>query len=354
MTTLPTPLSELTARLATDRRMLPDDPRLLPAILQKHTRVSPGHVVPLSALRSESLARHDARFHPRGIAYRAGAVQRAIAHHRERPGSLIAEWSALALLGLGEFSSGADTTILCSSDLTPAADASKATLRRRKRHHRAHILQVAGIVVATTDHMQTLAACLRSLGNGEHAWDTIAQLKLDPGTVMAVQLIDRFCNVFGCGHDEIREGLAGLYFARRLERLLALSRQGAESRPETILRLLAAEAVADLPWVTLETQVPVYKDGTVGESGVVRDDKRLLTVFDLADRRLKAGFMYDGEHHLQRSQRDKDAEITADVTALEWTVLRSSAGMLRQTTEMKRRVRNTVLGAAGKLAGQEG
>lgn len=350
MITLPTSLSELTARAAAHNKMLLDDPRLLSAILQKHSYASPGHVVPLSALRSESLARHDARFHPRRITYRVDAVQRAVAHHRERPGSLIAEWSALALLGLGEFSSGADTTILCSAVTKLTADDRDATVRRRRKYHRCRLVEVAGVVVAVTDHMQTLAACLRSLSNGEHSWDTIAQLKLDPATVMAVQLIDRFCNVFGCGHDDIRTGLAGLYSARRLDRLLALSCPGAQSRPETILRLLAVDAVADLPGVTFEAQVPVYTDGTVGEPGVIRENKTLLTVFDLADRRLRVGLMHDGEHHLQRDQRDKDAEITADLLALGWGLLRTSAGMLRRTSDTQRRVRNAVVSAREKLA----
>ncbi|MCS5478337.1 hypothetical protein NYP18_01570 [Corynebacterium sp. YIM 101645] len=344
-----TPLSELTARYAAQHKVLLDDPRLLPAILQNHVLASPGHVVPVSALRAEALARHDARYHPRGIAYRVEPVPRALAHHRERPGSLIAEWSALAVLGLDEFSSGADTTVLCTSDRKLAVDALKPTLRRRKKHHRAEILQVGGITLAATDHMQTLAACLRSLKNREHAWDILADLERESATVMSVQLIDRFCHRFEYGLDEVRAGLTGLYCSRDLGKLLALSCPAAESRPETILRLLVGEAVADLAWTNFASQVPVYTDGTVGTPGERRRDRTLLTVFDYADPRLKVGLMYDGEHHLQRSQRDKDAEITADLVALGWTTLRTSAGMLRRTADTKRRVREAVLGAAEKL-----
>jgi hypothetical protein len=336
-----TPLSELTARY----NLPADDPR----ILQKHALVSPAHTVPAEKLRPEALVRHDARHHPRGISYRADAVQRALAHHQERPGSIIAEWAALALLGLGEFSSGADTTILCSFDRKLAAHALQPTLRRRRKHHRARLLRVAGSEIAVTDHMQTLAACLRSLKNREHAWDTLAMLDKEPKTVMSVQLIDRFCNRFGYTLEEARKGLKGLYSSRELEKLLVLCCPGAESPPETILRLLAEEAVADLPWTNFESQIPVYTDGTVGVPGERRRDKTLLTIFDRADRRLKIGLMYDGEHHLQRNQRDKDAEITADLMALGWTMLRTSAGMLRRTADTKRRVRNAVLGAAGKL-----
>lgn len=332
------PLSELAARL----NLPADDPRLL----QKHVLVSPAHAVPAERLRPEALVHHEARHHPRGIAYRADAVQRALAHHRERPGAVIAEWSALALLGLGEFSSGADTTVLCSFDRRLAAHALQPTLRRRRRHHRARILRVAGFDIAVTDPMQTLAACLRSLKNREHAWDTLATLERGPVTVMSVQLIDRFCNRFGYVPEDVRTGLAGLYSSRELEKLLALSCPGAESPPETVLRLLAEEAVSDLPRINFGSQVPVYTDGTVGGPGERRADKTLLTIFDRAERGLKVGLMYDGEHHLQRRQRDKDAEITADLTALGWVVLRTSAGMLRRTGDTKRRVRRAVLGAA--------
>ncbi|RSZ64391.1 hypothetical protein EAH68_05200 [Corynebacterium hylobatis] len=344
-----TPLTELTTRYAAQPKVLLDDPRLLPTILQKHALASPQYVVPVSELRAEALARHDARYHPRGIAYRVEPVPRALAHHRERPGSLIAEWSALAVLGLDEFSSGADTTILCTSDRKLATDALNATLRRRKKHHRTEIRQVGGIVVAATDHMQTLAACLRSLRNREHAWDTLADLEVEPATVMSVQLIDRFCHRFGYRLEEVRTGLAGLYCSRELRKLLTLSCPGAESRPETILRLLAEEAVSDLAWTNFASQVPVYTDGTVGLPGERRRDRTLLTAFDRAEPRLKIGLMHDGEHHLQRSQRDKDAEITADLMSLGWTVLRTSAGMLRRTAETKRRVREAVLSAAEKL-----
>lgn len=340
------PLNDLAAR----HRLLLDDPRLLDVVLKDHAFISPGHVVPHASLRPEGLARYDAQFHPRGIAYRANPVQRALAHHRERPRSLIAEWSALALFGLEEFSSGADTTLLCSSDRKLAADALQATVRRRKKHHTRLALRRQGIVVPVTDHMQTLSACLKSLDKKEHAWGILADLKMDPVTVMSVQLIDSFYRFFKCGPADVRAGLAGVYSSRRLEKILALSCTGAESKPETILRLLAREAVADLPWVRLETQIPVYTDGTVGEAGEIRNDKVLLTVFDLADRRLRVGFMYDGEHHLQRGQRDKDTEITADLLAFGWRLLRTSAGMLRRTSDTQRRVRTLMLRAADEAS----
>ena len=342
------PLPTLTDRLALHHGIPPQDPRLLPAILQTHALANPDYAVPHASLRPVGLADHDARHHPRGLAYRVPHRLRALAHHWSRPGSILAEWSALDLHGLTAFSSGADVTLLCNTDLTLADDPLTATLRRRRPRHKSILLRHGDRAVMVTDRMQTLASCLRSLHNKEHAWDTLADLRTDRVTVMSVQLIDLFCRSFGVSHDDIRTGLAGQFASRTLEKILALSNPLAESRPETILRLLAQEAVVDLPGIHFETQIPLYTDGTIGEPGVIRDDKTLLTIWDVGTRRLRVGLQHDGEHHLQRDQRDKDAEITADIVALDWNQVRTSAGMLRKTSDTKRRIRNAVLGALSR------
>ena len=306
---------------------------------------APGWAVPVAALRPDHLARHDAQFHPRGLFYRVRARDRALAHHRARPRSVVAEWSALALLGLHDFADGADTTLLCTADARLASSSQSATVRRWTKNHQ--WTTIDGVKVTTP--MTTLAACLKSLARREHAWDTLASLELDPVTVMSVQLIDRFRYVFGVDAEAIRVGLRGQIAAKRLERLLRLSCGGAESKPETVLRLLANEAVAGLD-VCFRAQVPVYTDGTVGRPGEPLAGKTLLTVLDQADVRLRVGLMHDGEHHLQRSQRDKDAEITADLLASGWLLIRTSAGMLRKTRETKRRIRQAVEVALAGLA----
>lgn len=348
MTTQLIPLPDLINHYSVQHGVTPDDPRIMQAIQQKYTLVGPGFVVPHDILRPEGLVTHDARHHPRHLHYRVPHTQRALAHHWSRPGSIIAEWSALALHGLHDFSTGADTTLLGAFELLLAETHESPTLRRRRKHHTTTLLQMDGRPILVTDRMQTLAACLRSLRDKEHAWDTLASLKLDPVTVMSVQLIDLFCKSFGVTHSEIRTGLAKRFSARTLEKYLALSCPLAESRPETILRLLINEAVADLPGVRFESQVPVYTDGTVGEPGTQDKHRTLLTRWDIAERKLMVGVQYDGEHHLQRKQRDKDAEITADVTSLGWGQLRTSAGMLRKTGETKQRVRSAVLHALAR------
>lgn len=351
MTTQLTPLPELINRYSVHHRISPDDPRIMEAILQTYALAGPGFVVPVSALRPEQFARFDARYHPRSLAYRVPMRERALAHHWSRSGSVLAEWAALDVLGLREFSAGADVTLLCSSNHRMAADSDAATVRRRRDHHDTSLLFVADRPVLVTDRMQTLSACLRSLQKKEHSWDTLAALDLDPVTVMSVQLIDRFCQVFQVSHEEIRQGLAKQFSARELRTLLALSNPRAESKPETILRLVAQEAVRDLPGIRLETQVPIYTDGSVGESGVIDKGKTILTVFDAAERTHRVGFQHDGEHHLQRGQRDKDSEINADVMSLGWNQIRTSAGMLRKTAELKHRIRHAMLTAIARADG---
>ncbi|MDO5670817.1 MAG: hypothetical protein Q4G50_12555 [Corynebacterium sp.] len=345
MTTQLIALPDLINRYCAHNEIPPDDPRIMPAILQAHAPAGPGFVVPIDALRAEAFVRHDARCHPRGVEYRVPHRLRALAHHWSRPGSVLAEWSALELLGLSEFSAGADVTLLCSANHRVAADAASATVRRRRAHHTTTLLFADERPVLVTERMTTLAACLRALHNKEHAWEIPASLEVDPVTVMSVQLIDRFCRVFQVSHEEVRAGMSKQVSARELGRILALSDPGAESKPETVLRLLAHEAVGDLPGVRLETQVPLYTDGTVGEPGEVDRSRTLLTRFDVAERRLRIGLQHDGEHHLQRSQRDKDAEINADVLKFGWNQIRTSAGMLRRTAETKRRIREAVVAA---------
>lgn len=58
------------------------------------------------------------------------------------------------------------------------------------------------------------------------------------------------------------------------------------------------------------------------------DGDRLITTFDLALADLKIALMYDGEHHLSRSQRDKDFGISLECQLQGWTVIRVSAGTL--------------------------
>lgn len=51
---------------------------------------------------------------------------------------------------------------------------------------------------------------------------------------------------------------------------------------------------------------------------------------------------YDGEHHLDREQRDKDSLITAHLHAAGWTGIRVTAGMLDHVHQLNAHLRALV------------
>ena len=108
-------------------------------------------------------------------------------------------------------------------------------------------------------------------------------------------------------------------------RVLGYTDVGAESPPETVLRL----AVGDLA-PGLHSQVPVF-----------RDDGTLLTTSDLAWEDRGLHLFYDGVHHLRRAQRDHDSRVLAVLQRDGGRVLRVTAGDLRDVravAALRRRV----------------
>jgi very-short-patch-repair endonuclease len=106
---------------------------------------------------------------------------------------------------------------------------------------------------------------------------------------------------------------------------------GAESPPETVLRL----AVADLA-PGLRSQIPV-----------LRENGTLLTSVDLGWEDRRVHLFYDGGHHLEDGQRDHDSEVLAVLQQDGGRVFRVSAGMIRDVGEV-RKLRERV---AAALAG---
>ena len=95
-------------------------------------------------------------------------------------------------------------------------------------------------------------------------------------------------------------------------KVLNLSSRFADSPRETELRLLL-RAVTKERQLKLSEQVPVYRG------------RRLVTTFDFAIEPLKIGIMYDGQHHWEYDQRQKDARINLDLALEGWTVVRFAA-----------------------------
>jgi very-short-patch-repair endonuclease len=99
---------------------------------------------------------------------------------------------------------------------------------------------------------------------------------------------------------------AGWPGSRQVRRVLELAVSGAESPMETRLRLLLV--LAGLPAPAVQYDVPAAR-------------ARL----DLAYSRLKLGIEYDGDHHRERHQFQRDVARLNRLRLLGWTVLRFTA-----------------------------
>ncbi|WP_314880632.1 hypothetical protein [Corynebacterium durum] len=130
--------------------------------------------------------------------------------------------------------------------------------------------------------------------------------------------------------DIVLESARGIFDRRTLRRLIRLSDAGAESPPETILRLIAAPL---RPGLT--TQIPVFTTGCL---------RKLLTIVDAGWKDIRVGLFYDGEHHLHRNQRDYDSEVWATMRELGWECFRVTQGMLKQPEHLQQRIRSLVRG----------
>ena len=126
----------------------------------------------------------------------------------------------------------------------------------------------------------------------------------------AVARIDALLWVGRVGLRDVQPIAARYPWARGLEQLriaLELADCGAESPPETGLRLL----LTDAGMCPADTQIPVY------------DGNRLITKFDMGWKHLLVGVQYDGGHHqTDREQYVRDLKALRKLEALNWIVIR--------------------------------
>lgn len=101
--------------------------------------------------------------------------------------------------------------------------------------------------------------------------------------------------------------MPGQHGASTIARLLDHCDAQAQSPQETLLRLRIERS--PLPQPT--SQVKIHEP-----------DGRLITVADLAYKALKVAIFYDGEHHGDPDQWQRDARITARLVELGWQVVR--------------------------------
>jgi hypothetical protein len=104
----------------------------------------------------------------------------------------------------------------------------------------------------------------------------------------------------------------GLVSADLVGAVLGATDVGAESPPETLLRLVVADLAPGL-----RTQIPVF-----------RDSGALLTTADMGWEKRRVFLFYDGAHHQLGAQRDHDSEVLAQLQRHGGQVFRITAGQL--------------------------
>lgn len=264
----------------------------------------------------------DAREHPRGIHYPVPAAARAVVHAVECPGSVVSGFSALALYGLPFFVEGADTTLLANVRRnTTATSKSPAIRRRTSAALEIQTLRHRGVTIEAVSPRVAVVQALDQLRHREHRWRTVDIDGFAAIDVMAIQLVDCARQFFGLTCEELEAAGKNRIERRWLQRVLNNSSALAESPKETELRL------------NVEALLRGY-DYELKEQWVFTDQGRIVTRFDLAIPELKIGVMYDGEHHLKREQRDKDALINLTSTLHGWTVIRCSSGTMEKALEL--------------------
>ncbi|WP_141738058.1 hypothetical protein [Corynebacterium sp. HMSC30G07] len=286
-------------------------------------QLSPHYWVSNHELLSPALATHVAACNPQRIQYLAPARLRAAAHALAHPNFVLTGFGALALYGLPFLVEGCDITFLADGfSRAQRASLLQPGVRRGSipgpdvwlARCRGTRVQVASPALAT---MQALKLVRR----GTSRWPVVSAPGKDDAFTRAVQLIDatrRHLHV-----DPTKVLAAGQQHIDMLwlSSVIGVSSGFADSPKESEMRLIA-QFLADKHGLLLEEQVTIWKEG------------RIVTTFDLVlidmKRRLTVGLMYDGAHHWDKTQRNKDASINLEVTLQGWTPLRYSDETLPQ------------------------
>lgn len=277
--------------------------------------------VPRRWCRASDVVGWGARYHPQGCGFAVPIVVRARAHATQTPGAVVGGWAAAAYAGLGLWVDDAHITLHVSSNFQRShspLDASRRRLRPETLIWRPdHTLPGMRVVIPEF----ALVDCLIDLQRDYHSWWVYHVPNLAAWEVRAIQLIDALRQCARLNFNLVRQVARNIFSARVLKKLLRLSTSGAQSPPETVLRLIA-EQLRDC----LEVQIPIYHSGAR-----TNDGSALLTVLDAGWADIRVALFYDGAHHLQRAQRDHDATVFIRLRELGWEPLRITHGLLTNT-----------------------
>ena len=320
--------------------MYPHDvPVLRKELIQKLSRreintnylvVSRIAVAPRALKRADCDISLGARSHPQHLRFMFDAITRARGHHLGCPDGIISSWAAAAYAGLPFWADNTHTTLMAkpgrrrsTSPLLPNRQIARSNIPIYQPDPDFPSLQVMQPELAA-------AYCLSDIYRGHHAWWANKVPGLTFREVRAVQFLDamRFHTSLNTG--SLLEDARDIFDHKRLQQLIRLSDPGAESPPETILRLIAAPL---RPGLT--TQIPIFTTGCL---------RKLLTIVDAGWKDIRVGLFYDGEHHLHRNQRDYDSEVWATMHELGWACLRITQGMLREPRHLQQRITSLLKG----------
>lgn len=187
-----------------------------------------------------------------------------------------------------------------------------------RSHALVHERQWGEVVCRFTDVATAVIDCLVSIFRGHHEWRVPHIAGLAPAEVQAIEILDLVRTKTGLTREDLFAEAASRTCRRRLKRLWKLSVAGVDSPPETHMRLILRD-LAD--W---ENQTEFF-DAT----------GRYLTAADLYDPVSRLALFYDGEHHLQRSQRDYDSEVGQQLLLQGITPVRITAGQIRNPEQLR-------------------
>ncbi|AGP30976.1 hypothetical protein [Corynebacterium terpenotabidum] len=292
-------------------------------------------------------------------AYTHCIIGRSRAHQKKNPGCILGGWGAAGFHGL-KFWADAAPVLLLSNTLPPRGSADRDTAAATPLSAAVRALPRGFDVDRDTvtpdpafpEHRVVsvsiaLAQCLRSVLSGTHHWYVVDIPGLTRREVRAIQLLDAFAQCTHITKVQIREVCRGVVAARTVRKLLRLAASGSESPRETELRLFVRDMLpAGHQW---ETQVGVTYEEETSWGGT----KQRRTFLDIACPTLRVGLYYDGKHHEDDAQTDKDFEQLQDLRDGQWTVVRINRKLMANPRKMLTQIRRAIERAVREAAVRE-
>lgn len=292
-------------------------PHLLPAGFALGTLpINSLFSIPVHEIRPTELAREGRLHHPLDLEYQVPAAYRAVAHALAHPDLVVVGFGALALYGLPVLVDDQDT-VLAGPKIRinqPAGADRPALVRGTFDPDEVRTLLYLEEPVRVVSPGLAVVQALKLIKAGKVTWP-VETVSDDPAFVRAVQLVDASRRFLNTTPSDILAAARERLDHRWLKKVLSASSSKADSPKETEMRLIL-QKVATKFGFQLEEQVPARLQG------------RLVTTLDAALMEPRYGYMYDGIHHWQKTQRVKDARINLDLTLLDVLPLRFATGTL--------------------------